>query len=1360
MNPDFRRSALAVLVLLVALPLFAQQVQPWDGPPFSADPKALVDAAKQVEPGDFAIVRLLDEGEYVVDATGVVKSSDRTMVRVVAEAGVQWASEVRASWAPWSSERPSIEARVIAPDGTVHTLDQAAIVEVPAGEENDIFSDGRVLRAPLPAVAIGSIVEYVIHSTSRNAIPGAGTAVHFRFGGYLPTERTRMIIDAPASFTTPIVNTTGLEPRVEERDGRRRSVYESGRIEGEREYEADVPYDVATWRYLAFSTGRSWQDNATRYSAIVDQQIEGNDLAKLVRTAIGNTTDRKEIVTRLLAAIQKDVRYAGVEIGEGSIVPRTPRQVLANKYGDCKDKAALLVAMLRVAGVPAHVALLAAGTGFDVRQELPGLGQFNHAIVVVDGEPAIWVDPTDVFARAGELPLADQGRLALIAKPETTALTPTPETPSTANVYRELRTFVLPEDGKARVTEVTEVSGTSESGLRRWVSGLDAKTLRDDLESYAKSTFVAKTLARYETTTPNDLTKPFRMTLEVPESKSGVAGNGDAEVAINLTTLPSHVPDTLRDWEEVQPGDDPEDAPKKRTQDFLFPQPGVREWVYRIVPPAGYVPRTLLPNETKKLGTTTFTQELHTEADNTVVATFRFDTGKRRLTAEEFQETRVAFTKFVTSNTVTIGFDEIGQTKLNAGDVRGALEEFRRLAALHPKEAQHHIELARALLAGGLGDAAREEIRRAVAIEPKNARAHHMLGTILLNDSLGRAYRRGFDRPGAIAALRKAKELDPQDWATRNALIVALEYGDDGYRFGRGAQLTEAVAEVQSMAKELGDEGKSMLSELTLIYSQMGRFAELRALAPTLDDAQQRDYARIIATAALDGTDAALHELDAFDAQKKRSYAGRIAQTLLQARLYPQAAALMDVSTQGTSAAAAQRQRIDLFKKMKRIEDLPPDDGPGSVFRKLLLALLNHDVEGVKSIFPAEYLTGADEESLREFEEMDLRAPEDFSPLVFADLITMMIETQQDDDGGGGYRVRVRIGGPSESNDTYFFVRKVNGRWLVHGGNLAEDATGHTVLAMAAKGELETARRWLNWTREDAKSGTNDDPLEGAPFAALWPKAKASATVEEIRLGAASLAVKDVASKDSEPILLEARERVESAQAKAAIDVALAKIYEDRDDWLRMLAVTSRLVASHPDSPTAFSMHVEALLRNGKGAEVTTLAQQRLLRLPEDREAVRALSLSAAAAGDYAAAQQYATKIVDELRPKREDLTRAAWVALFTGDKLERAIEHAQRAVKETDHETGVRSLAALAALYAETGKSVEARAALLQNIDTMGNGVLQDGDWYVLGRIAENYGVNDYAITAYRKVSKESGAATVGQLAQHRLDGLVKPKK
>jgi hypothetical protein len=184
----------------------------------------------------------------------------------------------------------------------------------------------------------------------------------------------------------------------------------------------------------------------------------------------------------ILDYVDAEVRYTGIEFGEAAIVPHEPSETLALKYGDCKDKATLLVAMLRAAGVPAYVALLNAGSRLDVPADLPGMGLFDHAIVFVpgaQGEADLWIDATDQYARLGQLPINDQGRRALIARPETKALVKTPESTSRDNVLLEMREVRLGENGPATVTEKTLPTGVFESHYRAFYADKPDKDTRE-----------------------------------------------------------------------------------------------------------------------------------------------------------------------------------------------------------------------------------------------------------------------------------------------------------------------------------------------------------------------------------------------------------------------------------------------------------------------------------------------------------------------------------------------------------------------------------------------------------------------------------------------------------------------------------------------------------------------------------------------------------------------------------------------------------------------------------------------------------------------------------------------------------------
>ena len=148
-----------------------------------------------------------------------------------------------------------------------------------------------------------------------------------------------------------------------------------------------MPGDIARWPSVAFTAGKSWAEVAAGYGELVDRQIADSDVSTLVRDIIGTNSERDIIAAKLLARLRQEIRYTGIEFGSASIVPHTPDSTLTQKYGDCKDQAALLVKMLRTAGVPAYLALLRSGPGEDVDPDLPGLGNFTHAIVYVPGDP-------------------------------------------------------------------------------------------------------------------------------------------------------------------------------------------------------------------------------------------------------------------------------------------------------------------------------------------------------------------------------------------------------------------------------------------------------------------------------------------------------------------------------------------------------------------------------------------------------------------------------------------------------------------------------------------------------------------------------------------------------------------------------------------------------------------------------------------------------------------------------------------------------------------------------------------------------------------------------------------------------------
>jgi len=768
--------------------------EPWEAAPFTADPAAVARAAARFAGHDGEpVVMLLSDQRYSLDRAGRETYTQRLVYRIVSTGADSSWSTVERNWSPWHQTRPEVRARVITPEGVVHSLDPGYLTE--SGEVQDgpdMFGDGRVLRGPLPATGPGVVVEQEV--TVRDTAPffDSGIVEVADVTASVWAHHVHIVLEAPAG--TPLRYVTRLLPATPPRDElvaagtssqpgqpgdqTRRLTFDYRDLAAEEPIEAGLPPDVPRSPYLAFSTGRSWGDVARRYSEIVDQAIRGADLSPLIRAAGGPGPSQLETMNRLLERLG-EIRYTGVELGQGGIVPRSPGETLRRRFGDCKDKAVLLIAALRALDIPAYAALLNAGDDQqDVEQDLPGFGAFNHAIVVVPGTPSIWIDPTDRFARAGELPTDDQGRLALIASSTATGLVRTPEADAAENRAVKTREFFLADLGMARAVETDEYSGAAERDLRAFYISEDPEALRDAVSEYMRKTYLAKDLAAYDHANPLDLSHPFRLRFETRDTKRAVTDEKAAAVAILPSALLDQLPDEITAPERDKPG-------QPRVADYYFGRPFTAEAIYRIVPPPGFAPHPLPSNRVRHLGPATLSEEYAAGAGGMVTATLRLASGKRRISSGEFEQLRAAVHALAAAKPIVLQFAQVGEEDLAAGRVREAIAEFQREATAAPKQALPHCRLARALLAGGMGEAARQEADRAVRLEPRSAATQRTLAWVLQHDILGRRFGAGFDRAGAVAAYRKARSLDADDEATRADLAILLEHDAQGLRAGR-----------------------------------------------------------------------------------------------------------------------------------------------------------------------------------------------------------------------------------------------------------------------------------------------------------------------------------------------------------------------------------------------------------------------------------------------------------------------------------------------------------------------------------------------------------------------------------------------
>ena len=184
--------------------------------------------------------------------------------------------------------------------------------------------------------------------------------------------------------------------------------------------------------------------------------------------------------TALLDWVQDEIRYVGIELGAGSHTPRSPETVLRLRYGDCKDKTLLLIALLAEHGVTAWPALVNS-EGAPVDTWLPSPGAFDHVIVYVeDRGGGYFVDPTSALqggaARSRYVP--DYGHALLIRPGETELVAMPPADEGTSELTWSYR---VPALGSPHLSTTTLATGSRADALRSWFATVSEDQLAADL---------------------------------------------------------------------------------------------------------------------------------------------------------------------------------------------------------------------------------------------------------------------------------------------------------------------------------------------------------------------------------------------------------------------------------------------------------------------------------------------------------------------------------------------------------------------------------------------------------------------------------------------------------------------------------------------------------------------------------------------------------------------------------------------------------------------------------------------------------------------------------------------------------------
>ncbi len=1344
----------------------AADKSPWEADPFSSTPEAALQAAAQLPPPKNAAVDiLLDEMKLQFDTSRRVRKTHRRVYRLLKKEALDEWSVATAEWSPWHEERPQIQVRVISTDGQAHRLDAGTISEAPVEQSGQVFRDRRRLVAPLPAVEVGAVVEWQIVIAEHRAFCDAGMFEEHFFYASQPVRSMQLIVEAPEQGPPLHHRVRGIEltPKRSVENGLLRLEFGPVAIGASASIENYLPSELPLIPHAVIGNGSAWADVAQHYAKIVDRQISDASYADVARLIVGDEQSRLAIVQKLLEAVQTRVRYVGVEFGESSIVPHSPQETLKVRYGDCKDQSTLLVALLRSLGHAAHVALLRAGRREDLLPDVPALNAFDHAIVHVPGNPPLWIDPTVSLLRVGELPLADMGRLALIASPATTELVRTPQTQSAENSVIRTRELVLASGDLGRLRESVEFHGAYENQMRSYYAESKPDDLRRELEQNLKQGYGAIHVAEFEYGDPRDLKAPFRVSYEVEGVNHGV-NHPSCRVALAPETILDDVPWPVRQFGSRQKpagksGDEPEDR-WKRTAPLQFPTPFVKELRYRVVLPTGFMAPKLPDSFSKQFGPATVSASFAAESNDLIVATFRLDSGSGRLSPDEAGALRAFLGQLHNGSNgawiVAVDLEHTALQQIARGSFQEGLAEFQRLLEQHPAELETRLFYVESLVAAGIGAAAREEARRATELDANSSHAWQVLGYARMHDDFGRFMGPGNDPLAAEAALRKAIEIDPAFHIARWNLAVALEYGGSGpRRYAPGPRLQEAAEQYRKL-RVLEYPQPELPGNLLLTLAYLEDWQGVISLAGDLPPSLVRNamwIAAVAATANVAAAKAKAVEL-AESADARRDALLNASDMLNSTRRYAASAEMAEHALTLINDPE-QRKRVESYaagvKGLRRMDEaLLPKEDPRRLVQQLHVAAFSGSAaESVAPLFVEEASpgdAGVALESIRtRFASMIRTALKTNKTSERMADVASALELKSAGDADVGFRV--------DDGIMRWYVVKRNDelRLLPPGLQFAE--LGREALRRLDAGDADGARRWLEWAAVELPPPTAffADPFSASAFGMLWNGLKR----DHLKIAAALLTAPGGKSNDAVQILSEFQQTATLKAQLLQVDRTLARTFALGNDWERLLEFAERLEASSKSAEEPYQWKMLALRRLNRMDELRELEEQRWSKMKGSARAW-AEGHAATSRGDFDLAEKLLQPLADDPAAKADPIifNELAWNALFRDEPpTDAVLENAVKANARTNYRTPS-YLHTLATVHAERGQAVEARKFLMQAIDTRDAKAVNE-DLYVLGRIAECYGLTEIAAGHYAQVEPAAAANSTYHLAQRRLKRL-----
>lgn len=491
-----RRSAAgAVLAMLLpVLPPVAAQVPPAAsadaatpavpvGPP-PAWAEMLPPAPVSTEPLD---IRLFD---VQIRATpGGSQRFQRTVFRANSAEALQVLGRIVLVWDP-VVETPMVHKLVIRRgDETIDVLARQSFQVLRREKQlESAVVDGQLTGfVQITDLRLGDEIEYVVSVTRHNPLLGRHDEEALELGNSaVPVGRLRFRAAWPEAMPMRFRVGEGLPAAQQGKSGGERWMS----IDATKYRAPDPPagapgrYGLLNWVFL--SDFADWQQVSALFAPAYDAAATitpGSPLAAEADRIAAASSDPRRRAELALALVQRDVRYVANLGGLGAYQPAPAEDVWRDRYGDCKGKTVLLLALLRRLGITAVPALVSLRNSDGIGEALPMPGRFDHVIVRASiGGSTWWLDGTRMGDSSLDRLVPPEVRWALpVMQPGVGLVALPPQVPPEPLETETMEFTVSPDlTAPARVKAAVTYRGDSATGMATAVALLGPERTREE----------------------------------------------------------------------------------------------------------------------------------------------------------------------------------------------------------------------------------------------------------------------------------------------------------------------------------------------------------------------------------------------------------------------------------------------------------------------------------------------------------------------------------------------------------------------------------------------------------------------------------------------------------------------------------------------------------------------------------------------------------------------------------------------------------------------------------------------------------------------------------------------------------------